>query len=358
MPPDKTNPSVGKYLAPALALLIAGALVIFVILNRQRRHSEISDRDSQRSLPSANPSAQLPPTAQASDAPALVAELVRAWETADVPEQRDTLLTELDALLQTADLASLVRNLPPDILDFALGLPTFQTWLVANPETALALFATRNATVSEARVRPALVAWLEKNPVACSQHLRALPAGPWREQTLALAAQHALATDPANAASWATLLAPGPRQTGVLEEIASTWSAQNPAKAAAWISSLPDTPLRERLHATHALAFAESDPAHAAAWLLQTVRPSELRDQTMNRLASIWAAADPALISAWLDRLPDSEARQSALRTVLNAWTQHDRPAAQAWIGKLPPGPARDEAQSHLDSLPALTSAH
>jgi len=76
----------------------------------------------------------------------------------------------------------------------------------------------------------------------------------------------------------------------------------------------------------------------------------------MTSLAAVWAATDPALISAWIERFPEGEPRQTATRSLINLWSHRDRPATQAWIARLPPGPARDEAQSHLDSLPALTS--
>lgn len=366
MPSFQANSSSRKRLTAIVRLLLIAAVLLLVFFkHRQQQQYATAKPESKVSSDALEPKPQASfssplssshfPTS--SDTPAVIAALIRDWEDLDVPEQRDAHFAELESLLQTTDLAALVSSLPVDVLDFALGLPTFQAWIKSNPDIALALLASRSP-VSESRIRPALAAWFEKDPVACSQYLRALPLGPWREQTIALSSQLAEASDPANAASWAALLAPGPLQTGLLEEIASVWSARNPSKAAAWISSFSDARLRERLHAVHALAFAESDPARAAAWLLQTVRPGDLRDQTMARLASIWAATDPTMICAWLDRLPDSEARQAALGTVINAWSLHDRPAAQAWIFRLPAGPMRDEAQAHFESLPVLKPAN
>jgi len=347
-------PLARKRLGPALALLITAAFVLFVVLrpeqsaNSKPPATPISFK--QITTPARNPKSEI-------ENQKSFTALLRDWEDSDEPDQRDAHQAELDTLLQTADLAELIRTLPADILNFTLGLPAFQTWIKTNPAEALALFSTRQE-ISESRVCIALATWFEKDPTASARYLRELPPGTWRENNLALASQLALKTSPANAANWASLLTSGPRQTSLLEQIATAWCAQNAAEAAAWIALQPNPLTREHLYAALAVAHAEKDPEQATAWLLQSVRPGEIRDQTMTNLTATWATTDPALISTWIDHLPEGEPRQTATRSLINLWSHHDRPAAQAWIAQMPPGPQRDEAQSHLDSLPVVTSAN
>jgi len=51
----------------------------------------------------------------------------------------------------------------------------------------------RSGRITDAHLRTALATWFAKDTDDCAQHLRMLPAGPWREQTLALATELTLA---------------------------------------------------------------------------------------------------------------------------------------------------------------------
>ncbi len=250
----------------------------------------------------------------------------------DAAEAR--VLADLESRLTDANVAEILPGLSREELRTAFGTEALRRWLQLDPLAAAGWIAGRpDATAGDA----ALVArQLLANPAGLNATSDQLPEGQFRQDLLLEAGREAIARDPAEAASLAQRLGPGPAQTNLLETVAYAWTTKDPDAALAWMMTVTDPALHESLVAMGAKAIAVTDPEMAADWLAEGVKSPELFKATALALAETWAVRSPTDAAAWVSQLPPGESRQAAVNVILRHWLASDPEAAHAWILTLP----------------------
>ncbi len=281
----------------------------------------------------------------------LTRELHR-WENNDDPALRGVRIHEVEALLRHADPRAILSRLPPDLINFALGLPPFQRWITTQPAAA-AQWMSPHAPIAEARVTTLVQAWLQSDPDEVSQYLASLAPSPWRQQLLAEAGREAVADHPDEALTWAGKMTPGPARTGLLEAAVRNLAASDPQNALQWINAQNNDPvLHDQLSGQFANGRAAADPVAALQFASDHIDSPQVLAQTVDSIASLWAARDPQATATWIAQMPVSDARRAALGSLINTWANSDRPAALAWTTNLAPGPLQERASELLTALP------
>ncbi len=154
--------------------------------------------------------------------------------------------------------------------------------------------------------------------------------------------------DPEAAAEGWTKIPAGQSRLEALDQIASSWARNDPEEAKIWAQSLSGN---ERVRALAAVlpSVASDHPENAASTLstLISSAPDGLGGnlaQSAGRVASTWAADQPAAASRWAAGLPEGPARDEGLKAVSMAWSQYDAVATAEWLGTLEAGSSRDAA--------------
>lgn len=301
----------------------------------------------------------IPPVAQKKPSldalAASAAEELRQWKEEDDPALRDKRAKEMETLLEGANPKDIVEKLPPDVMDFALGLPFFQNWMTLKPEEA-ADWMGRQTDTSETRVTKLVHDWEQKDSAGIDQYVAELPAGDWKQKILTVATHDALARDPREAIEWADQLNPGPVQTGLLQTAATNWAEKDPQGAMQWVNAAGDSPLKDQLAASVAAGYANTNPTEAVHYAMATVQSDDLLDRSVADITRTWAGHDPAGVGAWLEQFPETDGRQMALEGLINVWGNSDRKAATAWVNCLPEGSLRKQAADLLATLPNASS--
>jgi hypothetical protein len=268
---------------------------------------------------------------------------LRQWADEDDPELREQRLGDLERLLNGADLEAVAERLPPDVIDFALGLSMFKDWMAAEPEQA-AEWMSHHANVSATRVSTLVHDWEQADNEGIEQYLDTLPAGDWREKILTVIARDSLSGDAVQAVEWANRLSPGPVQTGLLQTAVTNWAQKDPKSARQWANHVSDPQVKDQLTETLAVEYARTDPAGAVDYALSSVKSDELLNRSIADIAGVWAGQDPANAAAWVAQLPDGQGRQMALGELINVWGNRDRSATSIWVNQMPQGALREQA--------------
>jgi hypothetical protein len=283
------------------------------------------------------------------DLVALATIRLREWSDDDDPEKREARTAHLEQIFfgrgETAERQlAVLEQLPPELRDFAFGLPSFQKWMFAHPADALA-WMSEHVEISEARVLTVLQDWNENDHEEYRRYLDALPESEWKQKVLVAASHQALADDPATAIAHAQQLRSAELRTGLLELATKEWARRDAEAAGLWVGEVPDLKLQEQLRGALAVGYADIAPEFAAGWIVATLPPGKTLERSAAEIAGAWARQDPAAAAAWIERFPEGEMRQLAVGNLLNAWTDRDCAAALAWARDRPDAALRAEAE-------------
>lgn len=105
--------------------------------------------------------------------------------------------------------------------------------------------------------------------------------------------------DPQAAVDWAGTLPPAER-TGALTSIIAAWAYNDPQAAGQWASTLTG-PGRDETIATYGSAIASLDPPAALGWTM-TVNDQRMRDESVQRIISVWINQNPAAAKSWIEQ--------------------------------------------------------
>jgi len=184
-----------------------------------------------------------------------------------------------------------IEALPADLMNFALGLPSFQQWMMSDPPAA-AVWMSSHPGISEARLLTLVQNWGQQNRDELRLYLAGLPEGAWKQKAVVAASYAALPDDPVEAITWARQMHPGGPQTGLLDLATVEWAKCDPAAAARWVDQVFDPALREHLIGSLAIGFADTDADLAAGWVMAAVRPGAVLDRSVAEIARAWARRD------------------------------------------------------------------
>jgi hypothetical protein len=274
----------------------------------------------------------------------------------DDPSLREQRIAELENLLGGTNGLALLEQLPPELMNFALGLPSFQKWIADDPESAAGWMSARE-NISSARVSNLVRDWNGKNPGELQQYLASLPDGDWKQKTFTADANQIVSADPLAAIDLARQMNSSPQQAGILEQATARWAKTDFSAAENWASQIGQPQLREQLLAAAAVSLAENDPLQGAQNLLQSVQSENVLENSAAQIAGVLAEQNPALAINWILQFPENDAQQTALANLVGVWGSHDRAGLENWIAALPENSLRMEAQKFSEALPVKNFA-
>ncbi|MGH6752101.1 MAG: hypothetical protein ACREDP_08040, partial [Bradyrhizobium sp.] len=214
----------------------------------------------------------------------------------------------------------------PELLQRDAGVEAALTVLARSKPAESIAFAQQflNGAALDRVLTVGLRRLTEGDPVAASQIVYKLQAGPVRKAA-ALDVVRALAKSrPDVAAEWLQNLQDPKIQTAGLNNVLDIWAASNPDAAKDYILRIP------------AGALQQSAAVH---------------------LATLLAAKDPTGVFDWSEKLPDESTRTAVAVGIASAWARTDPESATRWAGTFPEeNPARSEAINSALSYWALTN--
>jgi hypothetical protein len=346
-----------KFIVPAVVII---ALLLSAFIRPRPQTHEVPDRMTPQPGQKAQPVAPTQPPSPAvtssksvlTETPTeLVLAKLREWDDDDQPELREQRLRGLAALLDGTNAWEIIANVPANLMGYVFAVPSVRERMLADPVAALDWMSQHPNVQSQ--LQTFLQDWTQSDKITMQQTIGALPAGPWREQVVAAAANEALTTDPASAAGLAMQMNVAPQQNPWLDMAMTEWAKQDPYAAVQKANQSGDVNLRQQLYADVTVGLAGSNPQAAAEFAQQFITVDKTLNDSLGAVAWAWALQDPASAGTWLTQLPDGEAQQSALNNLLEVWGNHDPGAATTWVENLPAGPLQMRAASVL--LPVVS---
>jgi len=224
-----------------------------------------------------------------------------------------------------------------------------------NPRAVKALFdeyATKPLTQVNEYIMACLMArWGELDPQAALAAAQTIPNPALQQAGIRSIYDAWSAKDPAAAFAGLSQLKAGTSDySGAMADVVRNYADSDPAAAYAALRGMP----AGQSYWAFALVFgpwAERDPAAASAAAL-ALPTSNIRDTTLQKVATAWATQDPAGAMAWADALPAGNTKNSALSSVVGALSQQDPSAAAATFLNLnlPAGATRDKLLQQVAS--------
>lgn len=206
-------------------------------------------------------------------------------------------------------------------------------WLAHDPARAFATIASLpTGWPREQLLRQSAWALARRDPQQAIELVKTLPNGERRELYSAVAQQWGR-HDPATAAEW--IETQDLQMQGALAyQIANSYVAQQPEEALAWALRISRSPGRNLW--SHMIGqIAVHDPQDALRRAQAAENPAQ-RAQALGRAIASIAARDPALATAYLDKLPPGNVRSSAVAEVAMQVAQLRPHGAVDWLRDLP----------------------
>ena len=196
----------------------------------------------------------------------------------------------------------------------------YAEWGLTEGEAAVAHAMAHNRPL----VRHAFTGWMQADPAAPRDWVLSQSASGRRQGTLATALLHALpVTDHGERGEWVANFAAHPSGARLVSEVAIAWARDRPQEALGWLADLP----------------------HGRS-----------RSDGIETIFHRWTAADPAVASAHLTRMPSGSAKDLAISSLAKAIHQEDPEAAQLWAESITDDRLQELTLSLLNKL-ALASA-
>src|SRR5262249_21784554 len=148
----------------------------------------------------------------------------------DRPDLREQRIQELAALLDGTNAWDIIADVPANLMGYVFAVPSIRERMMADPVAALDWMS--QCPNVQSQLQTFLHDWDRSDKNAMQQTISALPAGPWREQVVAAAANEALTTDPASAVDLAMQINVSPQQNPRLDLAMTEWAKQDPYAAA------------------------------------------------------------------------------------------------------------------------------
>lgn len=151
-----------------------------------------------------------------------------------------------------------------------------------------------------------------------------------------------------NAMTWAESLRDPAAKTQALQAIAGETVRSQPIVALQIAIDLPPNQQRDDLIRRGAMQWASEDAQSAAEWATQ-ISKSELRDQTLGGIATVWSASDPVSAASFaLKKLPRGRLLDDTIVSIVERWAQQQPEAAATWVDQFPQGSLRTAAMENL----------
>lgn len=252
---------------------------------------------------------------EANDIGQMVRLKMLEWEAETNPYIQNNLMAELEAMVNDADTAEIVRALPPQLLETPFGLKVLERWGELDRKTALEWMANRD-NPTEAQVAATVRGWMNQDQDNMLQYLAGLSPGPWKEKLLSTLGNEAIATQqPQEAILLIRQMQPGERQETLLGSAAFKWAESDTKAATEWINQIPDPELQMKMVGMVAGGYANFDPQGAAQWLIQSVPPGTTLDDGIRVVIGTWVQEDSTKkAEQWVEQLPEGSTKENALR--------------------------------------------
>jgi len=150
-----------------------------------------------------------------------------------------------------------------------------------------------------------------KDPERAKEWVSQLPDADQRRSADAMIATQLGFNDPKGASTWAATLPADVRERALTSAV-NIWAANDLAGAGEWINSLAGAPRDEALGA-YTSQLLRKDPATAAEWAV-TISDQQIRERSLNRIASTWLTKDANAANAWIRASSLSDADKQRLR--------------------------------------------
>lgn len=228
--------------------------------------------------------------------------------------QRKTSMSSIFMTVAQSDPAlamELLNSLPDDSNKTGIKEQVGRTWLMTNPDAA--------------------IAWLETLDRSEASQIVANTTG-FLAQVQPEAAYQLLA-----------LLDGQQRVDSARDLVSKLASAGEIIRARALIDELRGQQGLENIEASYIEGLARHD-TEAATQLAMQLQDEKQRDQTLSKIAVAAVKQDPDRAIGLLPSITDPEKRAQTVRTIAAQWHRHDPDAALRWLSSLPAGSGRDGA--------------
>jgi hypothetical protein len=210
-----------------------------------------------------------------------IIERRREWEAETDPNRINEIQPELEALVNDANVAEIVRALPSELLKTPFGLEVLKRWARLDPKAALdwAMHETDDV------VRRALLV----------------------EVSFQMAQR-----DPARAVALAERFDLGQGSGAVLENLAQQWADRDFPAAHTWVLGQPAGDLRDELVGRVAFVWSHREPAEAARLVVEQIPPGPVQTEAAMSVLHQWAQLDFAAATGWVEQFPKNSLRERA----------------------------------------------
>lgn len=209
----------------------------------------------------------------------LIIARLREWEAETDPNRQNEIQLELEARVNDANVAEIVRALPSELLETPFGLEVLKRWARLDQKAALD-WAIREDVVQ-------------------------------REVLVEVSFQMAQG-DPAQAVALAERFDLGQGSGAVLENLAQQWADRDFPAAYSWALGQPAGGLRDELVGRVAFVWSHREPAEAARLVVEQIPPGPVQTEAAMSVLHQWAQLDFAAATGWVEQFPKNSIRERA----------------------------------------------
>lgn len=209
---------------------------------------------------------------------------------------------------------------------------------LADPDAAIAWMGSLDGAVRNAAFKSILLAQWNKsgaaNPAPALSWTLAQNSPSLRDQGLRIVANEWVRRDPASALGAARQIPETQSRKVFLEAALQTFVKTNPEAAAVWLASPEGMEYATDFSGRIASGWAAYQPADAGMWA-SSITDQSIRDRAVEAVSRTWSASSPAAASAWIQTLPDAGTRDTATAAFSSTLARTDAPAAAQWAASI-----------------------
>jgi hypothetical protein len=209
----------------------------------------------------------------------------------------------------------------------------------------------------ESALRDVFYAWASQSPESAAEQLKLAQDFRTRSLATAAVAYYWAEKDLNAATKWAWDLPENAGRTYALANIARRLFYSDGQAAKEWAQKLPESRARNETILELAGLLAMKDPVSAADWLEKEIPGGPGPDPAFQILVARWAAGNQAEAVAWASQLPDDGTREHALATIAQALGPHQPQIAASVAVSMPAGQKKEETIYKVASIWARTDA-
>lgn len=152
------------------------------------------------------------------------------------------------------------------------------------------------------------------DPVAVASWLAPHLGEPYAEGASRLLAERWVATDAEATIDWVTTANPQDERENLLRTAFSRWLARDFEPASEWIRAAPPGERYDPARSSLAIALSSRNAADEALALASAILDDDLRQSTLQRVASSWYQRDPVAAETWLQQSELDETARNDVR--------------------------------------------